>query len=338
MPSSRIVLSAGLGSLLLAVIATPAAALQGQGAVTAASRTQQPGEIVVTHQTWPRDAFTDFVDDVTADVNGQIAMFRAPICPFVDGFADSQNKQIEQRIRRIAQEIGLPAAKDKCSPNVVVMVAKDAAVRLRNLERKNPILFQGILPSEVRGLMRQKGPVWTWQTILENSADGRSAPSSSDYETSSSGASGAAGGGGGASSQFESNLGVFRTTIQSRVRKTTRPDLFASFIMIDFDELAGLTPTQVADYATIRTLARTQPKATVQQRTMLRLLDVPRERRAELDQLTAWDIAYLQALYKSNNAVSATLQKSVITAQMRRRFAPGSTVAQPAPRPRDGQN
>lgn len=326
---NRVGLAAGLGSLLLSVVGTPAAAVQGQGAPPANSRTQQPGDIIVTHQTWPRDAFTDFVDDVTVDVNGQIAMFRAPICPFVDGFADSQNKQIEQRIRRVAEQIGLPAAKDKCSPNVVLMVANDAAATLRGLERKNPILFQGIVPSEVRGLMRQKGPVWTWQTILESPSDGRANPSSSEYKTGSGGAPSSAGGGGGYTSRFEENASALRITSQSRIRKTTRPDLFASFILIDFDELAGLTLTQIADYATIRTLARTQPKPNLRQRTMLRLLDVPRDRRAELDQLTRWDIAYLQALYKSTNTVSASLQKSTITAEMRRRFASGTAAPQP---------
>lgn len=326
---NRVGLAAGLGSLLLSVIGTPAAAVQGQGAPPANSRAQQPGDIIVTHQNWPRDAFADFVDDVTVDVNGQIAMFRAPICPFVDGFANSQNKQIEQRIRRVAEQIGLPAAQDKCSPNVVLMVANDAAATLRSLERKNPILFQGIVPSEVRGLMRQKGPVWTWQTIMESPSDGRAGPSSSDIKTGSSGAPATAGGGGASISRFEDNASALRITSQSRIRKTTRPDLFASFILIDFDELAGLTLTQIADYATIRTLARTQPKPNLRQRTMLRLLDVPRDGRAELDQLTRWDIAYLQALYKSTNTVSASLQKSTITAEMRRRFASGTAAPQP---------
>lgn len=321
--SQRSGLKAAVASLLFAVSAAATAAQQPAG--PSAQTPAAPGDIVITQQKLNRDAVDDFVDDVTVDANGQIAMFRAPICPFVDGFVDWQNKEVEKRIRQSAEAVGLPAAKEKCSPNVVLMVAKDAGATLRKLSDKKPILFQGILPTEVRGLLRQKGPVWTWQTIVESGSDGRFAPSSSDYKTGSKGADGSGGAGG----RFEDNASGFRTNIHSRVLKTTKPDMVASFILIDFDALEGLTLTQIADYATIRTLARTQAKPTLRQRTMLRLFDVPADRRADLDQLTAWDMAYLQALYRSSNAISANLQKGAITTEMRRRLARQGKAAPP---------
>ncbi len=326
-----VALWAGPASLLLSAIASPAAALQLTGGQPQTSSSE---DIVVTQQRLDRDAVVDFVDDVTVDANGQIAMFRAPICPFVDGFVDEQNRKIEQRIRNVAQTVGLQAAPAKCSPNVVLMVATNGAATLRKLAGEKPILFQGILPAEVRGLLRQNGPVWTWQTIVESPSDGRSSPSSSDFKTSSGGAPGSAGGGGSTSSRFEENASALRTTIQSRVLKTTRPDLFTSFMLIDFAAIKGLTPTQIADYAAMRTLARTQAKPSLRQRTMLRLFDIPPDWRAELDQLTAWDVAYLQALYKSTNRVAVSLQKGTITTEMRRRLAARGPGVQPAAVPK----
>lgn len=313
-----------LGSLLLGAIAAPAAAVQAQ----------QADEIVVTQERLNRDAVTDFVDDVTVDANGQIAMYRAPICPFVDGFVDAQNRKIEQRIRQVAQMVGVEVAQGKCSPNLVLMAASDGAATMRRLAREKPVLFQDIRPAEVRAMLRQEGPVWTWQTILESPADGRSSPSSSDYKTGSGGVQGV----GGVGSSFEDNSSALRITTQSRVLKTTRSDLFASFMLIDFAAIEGLGPTQIADYAAIRTLARTRAMPSLRQRTMLRLFDIPPEWRAELDQLTVWDLAYLQALYKSSNRVSASLQKGAITTEMRRRLAARTVVPQPASRPRAAQN
>lgn len=316
-------LRAGLGFLLLGAVASPAAAQQSAGGQPQVPSSQ---DIVVTQERLNRDAVVDFVDDVTLDANGQIAMFRAPICPFVDGFVESQNRKIEQRIRDVAKTAGVGVAEGRCSPNLVLMVASNGAATLRKLHKERPILFQGILPAEVRGVLRQKGPVWTWQTILESPSDGRSDPSSSDFRTGSGGVQGA----GGASSRFEENASALRTTTQSRVLKTTRPDLFASFILIDFAAIQGLGPIQIADYAAMRTLARTQARPTLRQRTILRLFDIPREWRAELDQLTPWDVAYLQALYKSTNRVSASMQKSTITTEMRRRLAAPQPGVQPA--------
>ena len=283
------------------ILLSTALAVAAAGAATAASQVKPSQyrdtgngaqqEIVVTGQKLDRDVVYDFVNDVTVDVKGQIAMFRAPICPFADGFAEDQNERVEKRIRLVAEKIGIPTAKEPCSPNVILMVAKDARATLRKLAQKKPILFQGILPTEVRGLLREEGPVWTWQTIEENGSDGRSSPSSKEYKTGSSGPTGGGAGGGAAHSRFEDNAGTLRTTIHSRILKTTRPDLFASFVLIDFRAVEGLTLTQIADYATIRTLARTQAKPTLQQRSILRLLDVPADQRAGLDQLTVWDLA-----------------------------------------------
>jgi hypothetical protein len=315
----------GLCALVLSAVATPAAALQQERSRPPDPSAREQQEIVVQGQRLTRDAVDDFVDDVTVDVNGQIAMFRAPICPFVDGFVDAQNKKIEQRIRQVAQIVGVPVARGECSPNVVLMTAKDAPATLRKLTQEKPVLFQGILPSDVRGLLGQKGPVWTWQTIVESGSDGRSSPSSKEYKTGSSGVNGQ----GASNPRFEENPGAFRTNIHSRILKTTRPDLFTSFILIEFDAVKGLTPTQIADYATIRTLARTQAKPTLRQRTMLRLFDVPPDLRAELHELTPWDLAYLHALYKSSNGVSASLQTGAIATEMRRRFQKDRAAAQP---------
>jgi hypothetical protein len=203
-----------------------------------------------------------------------------------------------------------------------------------HLAGEKPILFQGIVPTEVRGLLRQTGPVWTWQTIVESPSDGRSSPSSSDYKTSSGGAPSSAGGGGGGSSRFEENASALRLSTHSRILQTTRPDLLTSFMLIDFAAIKGLSPTQIADYAAMRTLARTQAKPSLRQRTMLRLFDIPPDWRAELDQLTVWDVAYLQALYKSTNRVAVSLQKGTITSEMRRRLAARGPGVQPAAVPK----
>lgn len=88
--------------------------------------------------------------------------------------------------------------------------------------------------------------------------------------------------------------------IPSRLVPATRPHFLAGILVLDVDSLRGLSTTQVADYATMRLLARTDPArvATSNTPTILTVVDAPQDTLVPMT-LTSWDLSYLKALYGS---------------------------------------
>ena len=99
-----------------------------------------------------------------------------------------------------------------------------------------------------------------------------------------------------------------------------------SFVVFDLAAIEGLTLLQIADHAAMRALARTSPAALPARRSILTLFA---DRDAGSDpagELTGWDIAYLAALYRTGNVVSAHQHQASIARTMR-----AELVAPPQP-------
>jgi hypothetical protein len=97
----------------------------------------------------------------------------------------------------------------------------------------------------------------------------------------------------------ETSYNVISTPITpSRISATMRPVILASVVVMERDALVGLTTTQVADYAAMRLLARTDPsRLKGHADTILTVLDAPMD--AEIPStLTQWDLSYLKGLYE----------------------------------------
>lgn len=278
-------LQAALGSLLLALSALPAAAQQQQ---QQGAQTQDPS-IVVTQQRLTREAVGGFVDNVTVLADGQIARFHQPVCPVSIGLPDSYNRIIEQRIRKVAADAGIPTEGANCKPNLVVMIADDAGAVTKALIAKYPAVLIDPESPEMASLLRETGPARAWQVLERRGADGRVIDSGS----------------------FMADAPVVRTNVHSRVKKTLRTDIGLSFVVLTFAAIEGLNLRQIADYAAMRGLARTQVRAQ-EGPTILGLLDLPVAERSKIRGLTPLDAAYLKALYRTDNTVAAQSQKAAM--------------------------
>ena len=99
----------------------------------------------------------------------------------------------------------------------------------------------------------------------------------------------------------ESRLGdppVIEATDSSRLNSGTRRDILASIVMIDTDLLEDLDGLALADYATMRMLARTRPvdNGEAAYGTILSLFDDPVN---APQAMTDFDRAYLASIYDS---------------------------------------
>ena len=282
------------------IFALAAAAL----ALGAASEPRPASEIVVTGTREGRRDIAQFVRDVTDDSGRQIARFHRDICVAAFGLPPAQAEAVEQRMSDVAEAAGLNLARPGCRPNLVVVVADSSRDFLEAFRKRQPRLFHDIKGPDRAALFGGEGPVRAWQIVERHEADGRRAEHFIE----------------GVGYRPEAHL--MPHVHSSRLRHSTRPDLALSFVVFDLDEIEGLTLTQIADYAAMRALARTRPEGAEGPPTILRLFDGGTSRA-----LSRWDLAYLKALYATDNAMMAGQQRQA----MSRRVA-AELAAQQAPR------
>lgn len=247
-------------------------------------------EIVVTGQRDREEAIHDFIETVTVEANGQMAIFRVPVCPMSFGLPEDYNEVVAARIREVARAAGVPLTEPGCDPNLVVIVADDSRDFFDAFRRDRPTLFHALELSEIKDVQKAEGPVRAWQLVQLRGSDGRPA----------------------CWVHFQVGLSVSppRQIVDgvtpSRIQKGTRRDLSITFVVFDLAATDGLTLTQIADHAAMRTLARTEP-ADAGASSILALFNADEP---HPDSLTTWDAAYLKALYATNNTVSASPQQS----------------------------
>ena len=297
-PATRSTLATRCAAIALAL--TPASALHAEPPASPAD-----DEIVVTGQRDREDAIHDFIDTVTVEANGQMATFRVPVCPMSFGLPADYNEVVATRIREVASAAGVPLAGLGCDPNLVVIVADDSRDFFDAFRRDRPTLFHALELSEIKDVQKAEGPVRAWQLVQLRGSDGRPARWVR-FQI-----------GGSMSPPRQMLDGV----TPSRIQKGTRRDLSITFVVLDLAATDGLTLTQIADHAAMRTLARTEP-ADAGAPSILALFN---EDGRHPDSLTEWDAAYLKSLYATNNTVAASQQQSSMARLIGKELGPEET-------------
>jgi hypothetical protein len=278
---------------LLAAIALASAMASAQPSSPANG---SEAEIVVQGRAELRRQIRRFVGSLTdTHFRGQIPRLEWEICPVALGMTEPQNRHVTDRIRRIAAVAGAPVADPGCEANAILIVTPDKPATMRELRNEYPALFFTDLGERIR--MDRAAPISAWQV------EGRRTAENLEVGV----------GGGDMGTYYLTEV----TGISSRIRPATRPHFKASVVVIDLAALRGLTALQLADYAAMRLLARTDPSrldlATVP--TILNIVDAPMGSEVPLT-LTQWDLGFLRALYGSTLNRFAEQQRH----EMRRRL------------------
>jgi hypothetical protein len=250
-----------------------------------------------------------FVKDLTPSTltYNQLARWEVPVCPVVFGLTAPQRAFIVERMRILAKAVDVPLAKPGCDPNVIVIVTSDKAALLQALERRRPNYFPADWSDRrIHGLQRDPDPVAAWQFEGVVSTDGLRISDTT------------------ASNDTVDPAGLVTATIAttapaSRLRPPGRHDVLTSILIVQTNALAGLTATQFADYAAMRTFVHTEPKKVraPASKTILKVLDAPMGTIVPLS-LTSWDLTFLKAYYASGTQSYANVQRSEIAQRMKR--------------------
>ncbi|HET7576306.1 MAG TPA: hypothetical protein VFK19_07050 [Sphingomicrobium sp.] len=253
--------------------------------------------IVVTGTKETRKTVEQFVRSLTPTIwQGQISRFEHSVCPAVYGLAKPQAEAVTNRMRLVAKSVGIVVEGHHCGPNVLLIVTSDKRALLQELERHRGEIFGGMPRSHVRDMERDSAPTAAWQL--------RGRPISAS----------------GMDLRWDAKLGAwmnYTTDAASHITEGSRPQFDGAVVVIERKALAGLTVTQLADYAAIRALTGADPAKLGNSGapTILHVLDVPMGGETPIT-MTKWDLAFLKGFYDVHRNLRANAQRSAITDNM----------------------
>jgi hypothetical protein len=262
----------------------PPAAAQEQGASSEDDLVEKGGEdIVVTGRAEEPPTRREVSRQARAITRPQnvydlpLARFEDRLCPGVLGLKAEYAALLIDRIRYHAQRLDMWLTEDDgtCTPNLILAFVDDGQAELAALQDAHGYLFQDLPTHERRALLAEEGPVRVWTTTATRTRDGMPI----------------------ARRESLTDPPVVQMAMaHSKIYLTTREDITQVVVLFDRKGTLGKTLVQLADYATMRGLARTRPVEADGQPldTILALFDAGSTPPAEM---TEFDRAYLGALY-----------------------------------------
>lgn len=239
------------------------------------------------------------------EITQSTALLHAPLprfegdrlCPGVIGLKPDFASLAIDRLRANAERFGLWMTEDDgtCQPNFIVAFVDDGQDVLRNIHKRWYWLFTDMPRHERIALLADEGPVHVWTTMRSRTAGGMNLPTD-PY---------------GRQVKAMSSGGVARAALP------VREDIVGVLVLFDRDDVGGMTLTQLADYATMRGLARTRPvdgDGHVLD-TILALFDPDATPPTEL---TSFDTAYLGSLYAGVANLPGLTKVLNVNTQLRR--------------------
>ena len=277
-------------------------------------------DIVVTGELPPQREVTRQARAITATSNIRhypLPLFGDRLCPGVFGMKGDYAALIIDRIRANAERFDLWMSEDdgSCTPNLIVAFVDDGQAVLQQVSERRHWLFQGMPRHERLELLAEGGPVRVWAATGMRTRDGMSPVSSQTL---------------GDGALAVGNPATGPQTVQlwsasSRLFLPVREDITWVLVLFDRDDVRDKTLLQLADYATMRGLARTRPVeadgATLD--TILALFDPSAEPPAEL---TQFDRAYLGAIYRGLPNLVGITKVHGVNREMRRQAEQAAAV------------
>lgn len=218
------------------------------------------------------------ISDITSDIYDKpLARIEDRLCPGVIGLRQDAAELMVDRIRWNAERLDMWMADDSgCSPNLIVAFVEDGKAQIAELQDKQPWLFQTLTIKEREALLEEDGPVRVWTTAQMRTRDGMPIQRRES---------------------LDAPPVVAMWMAHSKIYLTIREDITQVVVLFDRAAARGKTVIQLADYATMRSFAKTKPTdGTASLDTILALFDPSHEPPGGL---TEFDQAYLRSVYDS---------------------------------------
>ena len=259
------------GALLLAApaLAQEEAAHETGNDIVVTGEREKPSATTVNRQA--RD-ITDSRGDL---LHSPLARIEDRLCPGVIGLKKDAAELMIDRIRWNAERLDMwLAGEDGCAPNLIIAFVEDGKREIAELYEKRPTLFQTLTIPEREALLAETGPVRVWTTAQMRTRDGMPIQRRES---------------------LDAPPVVAMWMAHSKIYLAVREDITQVVVLFDRAGVRGKTLIQLADYATMRSFARTKPAdGDAALDTVLALFD---EDAVPPDGMTEFDVAYLRSLY-----------------------------------------
>jgi len=241
------------------------------------------------------------------------------LCPSVAGLPAAEAQTLIDHIALRARAVGLDVAGPGCTRNLVIIFAPDARVVARELvdTRRDLLGFENGETISTTGRENLEAfaasdrPVRWWHIAYTVGADGRRVD---DTDTragrSTRDALGAATGGGSDAVLSGGGLSGVEAVRSdgTRFRGATRQDIGFALVLVNAPQVESLPPAAVADYVAMAALVQLDPALDVSAYpSILNLFRGAEGQRPE--QMTAWDLGYLEGLYRAQRAAASSRQQ-----------------------------
>jgi hypothetical protein len=282
-----------------------------------------PGEedgILVIGERIPDEEIRTFIHAMLFPERVGAAKFYAkqgdPLCPAVIGLEEPSESYVLERMRTVARVAGIVVADDAdCNFNLIVALVEDGPATIKDWRTRHHRRAFGNIPNHMRDtVMRGPGPAYAWHIVDR----GRGVFANSL------GTSAFVGGSGTALDGFPATV-FLSVPRNGNMLIEVSEMIYRSFVLIERDALAGVSATQLADYALMRGMMQVQNDlgAAPQVESILNLFGEGRTPAAAPPSLTRVDLAMLVSLYSSRDNVGAGRQRGDMLEPFRRVMAYG---------------
>ncbi len=237
------------------------------------------------------------ISDVTNNLYDRpLARIEDRLCPGVIGLRTEAAQLMVDRIRWNAERLDMwLAPEDGCAPNLIIAFVEDGRAQIAELAERQPWLFQALTRDERERLMAEDGPVRVWTTAQQRTRDGMPIARRES---------------------LDDPPVVQMWMAHSKIYLTVREDITQVLVLFDRTGVRGKTVIQLADYATMRSFARTRPaSAGATLDTILALFDGAQEPPGGL---TDFDQAYLRSVYAGIPHLPAASKLLGVNRELRR--------------------
>ena len=277
------------GALLLAPHQTPAP--------VASQDPVQLEDVIVSGRTLD-SLIRDFVGEVAEpNRNRGLARWDDRVCVGVANLDGEVARYISDRISTVAEDVGLSVGGPGCTPNILVIATADAGDLARKLTEERRRAFRMGGAGMDRGgaalsdFVETDRPVRWWQMAIPvDSETGDIAVRIPGVCT-------------GDCIDAADHAPQIAVNAASRLTTQIVDNLTRAIVIVDVDQVSGVSVLQLADYIAMVSLAQIDPKAdTSGYATILNVFAAPEVS----DSLTDWDLAYLDGLYAAERNHQAT--------------------------------
>lgn len=249
-----------------------------------------------------RDRIEDYIQQTGVGLGQRpVARWIDPVCPKVIGLEADIAKIFEQKMRSVAQSNGIRLAGGRCQSNIVVAFTHDGAGLVQQIRKREPAKLSSVKLADRAELVTGEAPVRWWYSYETRGSDGRRATTAPLPWV---------GGGEGGVSVLP-NIETIAHYNSSIVSTQTARAITQATVIVDVTDAEGVRLDAVADYAAFVAFAEIVKQEMPPSGSILALFQED-----SVQELSAIDIAFLQALYRLPLDRKARQQRGLLAKKM----------------------